>query len=146
MTLDQRVPEPELMEEPEQARAYSEADFAAQDRPMGERVYDKFVESEADMHGRIGRKQSIVTPEANEFDPTIDVGANLLLEQLPNMGAAPARIRNKVLRSRQREHAAPEFLNVGFERIGMLRCLGGDALDDGEQVLRPVAHLPQQLL
>ena len=29
MTLDQRVPEPELMEEPEQARAYSDADFAA---------------------------------------------------------------------------------------------------------------------
>jgi trans-aconitate methyltransferase len=29
MRLDERVPEPELMEDPEQARAYSEADFAS---------------------------------------------------------------------------------------------------------------------
>lgn len=38
--LDRRVPEPELMEGPEQARAYSEADFAA----AHDRVVDLLVE------------------------------------------------------------------------------------------------------
>ncbi len=64
---------------------------------MTDGIHHQFVESEPDMQRSIRCEQHIVTGNLHEICVFLNITIDLLLEQIAEIGAAPARIRDQVL-------------------------------------------------
>jgi len=108
------------------------------------RIDCQLVQGEPDMQRGIGIEIGV---DALEHDGMPDVGAvaaDLAEHEFVQVGAAPVGRRDQVLRRGERLQAAAKTRQEGFDRARIAAGLRGDALDDGEKVLRAMAEFAQQ--
>ncbi|CCV11129.1 hypothetical protein MESS4_280066 [Mesorhizobium sp. STM 4661] len=113
---------------------------------VADRIDGELMHGQADMQGRIGVEVWVRAPKTQAAQRIGSVTADLAGHEFAQCGSAPVGRRHQVLGRGKRLQPAAKACQEIRERVRVTAGLGGDALDNGQKVLRAVADFAQQRL